>query len=106
LVIGGDAEVTTTDSHANTAVAGIVSTNPAYTLNAQAGTDATHPYIALKGRVPCQVVGPIKKGDLLVTSSIPGYAERAKEGDSPNAVLGRALEDCTTLHCTIEVMVI
>jgi hypothetical protein len=106
LIIGGDAEVTTTDRHAHTAIAGIVSTNPAYTLNAQAGDDITHPYIALKGRVPCQVIGPIKKGDLLVTSHIPGYAEKTQDGDSPNAVLGRALEDCTTLHGIIEVMVV
>jgi len=93
LVIGGDAEVTTTDRRGNTAVAGIVSTDPAYTLNADAGNDSTHPYIALKGRVPCKVVGPISKGDLLVTSSTAGHAERAHANDNPNAVLGRALQD-------------
>jgi hypothetical protein len=93
LVIGGDAEVTTTERHGNTAVAGIVSTNPAFTLNAQAGEDITHPYIALKGRVPCRVMGPISKGDLLVTSTVSGHAERAHANDNPNAVLGRALED-------------
>jgi hypothetical protein len=106
LVIGGHNEVTTTVDRANTAVAGIVSTNPAYTLNAQAGDDATHPYIALKGRVPCRVIGPILKGDLLVTSSVPGYAERAQTGDHPSAVLGRALEEFGGADGVIEVMVI
>ena len=106
LVIGGTNEVTTTSVRANTAVAGIVSTNPAYTLNAEAGNDATHPYIALKGRVPCKVIGPILKGDLLVTSSVPGYAERAQTNDHPNSVLGRALEEFGGTQGVIEVMVI
>ena len=106
LVIGGHNEVTTTVDRANTAVAGIVSTNPAYTLNAQAGDDTTHPYIALKGRVPCRVIGPILKGDLLVTSAVPGYAERARTGDHPSAVLGRALEEFGGTDGVIEVMVI
>jgi hypothetical protein len=106
LVIGGHNEVTTTVDRANTAVAGIVSTNPAYTLNAQAGDDTTHPYIALKGRVPCRVIGPILKGDLLVTSAVPGYAERARTGDHPSAVLGRALEEFGDADGVIEVMVI
>ena len=93
LVIGGVAEVTTTDRHGNAAIAGIVSTNPSYKLNNDAGNNVTHPYIALKGRVPCKVVGPISKGDLLVTSSTAGHAERAHANDNPNAVLGRALQD-------------
>jgi len=106
LVIGGHNEVTTTLDRASTAVAGIVSTNPAYTLNAQAGDDSTHPYIALKGRVPCRVIGPILKGDLLVTSAVPGYAERAQENDHPSAVLGRALAEFGGTDGVIEVMVI
>jgi hypothetical protein len=106
LIVGGINEVTITSIRANTAVAGIVSTSPAYTLNAQAGDDTTHPYIALKGRVPCKVIGPILKGDLLVTSSVPGYAERAHTHDHPNAVLGRALEEFGGNDGVIEVMVI
>ena len=106
LIVGGINEVTITSIRANTAVAGIVSTSPAYTLNAQAGDDTTHPYIALKGRVPCKVIGPILKGDLLVTSSVPGYAERAHTNDHPNAVLGRALEEFGGNDGVIEVMVI
>jgi hypothetical protein len=106
LVIGGDKEVTTTSIRANTSIAGIVSTNPAYTLNEQAGDDSTHPYIALKGRVPCRVIGPILKGDLLVTSSVPGYAERLRDGDNPNSVLGRALQEFGGERGIVEVMVV
>jgi len=95
LIIGGKKEVTTTAGRANTSWAGIVSKNPAYMMNSEAGTDETHPYIALKGRVPCKVVGPISKGDLLVTSVYPGYAEVYNlDGNvDPNAVFARALED-------------
>jgi hypothetical protein len=93
LVIGGSNEVTTTDQRAATSIAGIVSKNPAYTLNAEAGPDQTHPYVALKGRVPCKVVGVVHKSDRLVTSTRPGYAETFQQGDSEGAVLGIALED-------------
>ena len=106
LIIGGSAEVTTTTRHGDTARAGIVSTNPAYTLNAEAGDDSTHPYIALAGRVPCKVKGFVRKGDMLVTSTEPGYAEAAHANDNPNAVIARALEDFEGTTGVIEVMVV
>ena len=40
---------------------------PAHLMNADAGDDDSHPAIALAGRVPVKVVGPVYKGDLLVT---------------------------------------
>ena len=106
LVIGGDKEVTVTEERANTSVAGIVSKNPGYMMNSEAGSDETHPYIALKGRVPCQVVGTILKGDLLVSSTRCGHAEAFKEGDSPNAVIAKALEDNFEGFAVIEVLVV
>jgi hypothetical protein len=105
LVIGGNAEVTMGHAHGDSKVAGIVSKNPAYRMNDEAGPDETHPHIALKGRVPCKVIGPVRKGDLLVTSSYPGYAERATDHDSPNAIVGRALEDFNGVKGLIEVKV-
>ena len=92
LVIGGEKEVTISTTPADTRVAGIVSKNPAYMMNSEAGNDETHPYIALKGRVLCKVVGPIKKGDTLVTSAVAGYATSA-EWAHPGSIIGKALED-------------
>lgn len=92
LVIGGDKEVTVTTERASVAVAGIVSQNPAYMLNCDAGNDETHPYIALKGRVLCKVTGSVKKGNMLVTSNMAGVACAWQQGDDPNAVIGKALE--------------
>ena len=106
LIVGGAKEVTMATRHGHIAVAGIVSTNPAYTLNAEAGDNDTHPYIALKGRVPCKVTGNIVKGDILVTSSRPGYAEKFHANDHPLSAIGRALEDFNGPEGVIEVMVI
>jgi hypothetical protein len=106
LVIGGTAEVTTTYIPGDVKVIGIVSKNPAYRMNSEAGTDETHPYIALKGRVPCMVVGRVRRGDLLVTSSTPGYAQVMTEDHSSNAVIAKALGSQDQGYGVIEVLVI
>jgi hypothetical protein len=92
LVFGGEAEVTTTTMLSDTKVVGIVSTDPALKMNSAAGNSQTHPYIALKGRVPCKVIGKIEKGDLLVTSSTPGYAKASLGVPMIGTVIGKAIE--------------
>lgn len=106
VVIGGSKEVTVTSIKGNTAVVGPVSKNPAYKMNSEAGTDETHPYIALKGRVPCKVVGKIEKGDLLVTSAYLGYATVYENADHPSSVFGKALESHLEGFGVIEVLII
>jgi hypothetical protein len=106
LMHGGKQEVTIATFAATTAVAGIVSTKPAYMMNSDAGNDKTHPYIALKGRVPCKIVGPVKKGDLLVASGYKaGYAVKKQDHDSSDAVIGKALENFEGSFGVIEVKV-
>jgi hypothetical protein len=105
LIIGGDKEVTVTSQFADTRVAGIVSKNPAYLMNKDAGTDESHPAIALKGRVPCKVQGYIKKGDLIVTSSTPGYGIAANHVFG-GAIVGKALEEHSEGFGIIEVLVV
>jgi len=73
VVVGGDAEVTACNAHGQDNVIGAVSTNPAYLMNGASGGQP----IALKGRVPLKVYGPIMKGQRLSTSHEPGYAEYA-----------------------------
>ena len=70
LVFGGKQEVTVTTQFADHRVAGVVSGQPAYLMNAVAPGIA----IALRGRVPVKVIGPVHKGDLLVTSDLEGRA--------------------------------
>jgi hypothetical protein len=93
IEFGGVNEVTISQSSHTTRVAGAVSTAPAYEMN----TDLEGEFviaIALTGRVPCQVVGTIHKGDLLVASDIPGVATVLDINlYQPGCVLGKALED-------------
>ena len=79
LVFGGINEVTVSDLRADTRVAGVVSTNPAHLMNGGL-TGSSVVALALRGRVPVQVIGPVQKGDLLITSTTPGYAESAGQG--------------------------
>ena len=107
LVFGGEAEVTACKMDTDVRVAGIVSVNPGLKLNSSAGNSETHPYIALKGRVLCKVIGPVKKGDLLVTSDTPGYARSVMGVDMGHAVLGKSLvTDLTGGEKLIEVFVV
>lgn len=63
VVVGGEAEVTACQMGER--AFGAVSGSPAYMMNAglEGGT-----YIALKGRVPVKVLGPVRKGDKLIAA--------------------------------------
>ena len=89
-MFGGQEEITVSTKALDAKVAGVVSTNPAYLMNDS--IDGTP--IALRGRVPCKVKGPVCKGDLLVTSAEKGVAEVPTGPAIPAyCVLGKALED-------------
>jgi hypothetical protein len=98
VILGGDKEITKSTTAASTDVLGVISTAPAYMMNAAVGDNDTHPFVAMAGRVPVKVVGAVKKGQRLITSDIPGVAIAADIQDIPNSfvVIGRALADKTT----------
>ena len=89
LMIGGDKEVTLATSD-TTAVAGVVSTNPAHLMNGGL-TGPNVVALALTGRVPCNVIGPVKKGDLMVAAGL-GRA-RSESDPKVGTVIGKALEN-------------
>ena len=93
LVIGGDKEVTVTDEAGSLKVIGVVSTDPAYLMNSQANGVA----VALRGRVPCKVIGNVNKGDVLIASDTPGHAMvgALPHTLSPLQIVGRSLESKT-----------
>jgi hypothetical protein len=95
VVFGGEKEITVSDKEADTRIAGVVSTNPAYIMNEEAGDNITHPAIALRGKVPVKVVGPVSKGDVLINSNVAGHAMAANEPLAVCAasIIGKALED-------------
>jgi len=90
---GGFDEVTITTQSHSTQVAGIVSTNPSYLMNSTLTcTNAVE--VALVGRVPCLVVGTIRKGDRLVSSDRPGVAQALNINlYQPGCIIGKALEE-------------
>jgi hypothetical protein len=93
---GGDAEVRATTEQATTRVAGVVSVKPGFIMNE--GQQGTRALIALQGRVPCKIVGKVKKGDLIVASSIPGVAISAGTKALPGTIIGKALQDYDSDH--------
>jgi len=103
VVLGGENEVTienVADSHK---VAGVVTTNPAYIMNALLeGENVVE--VALIGRVPCKVMGPVNKGDLLTTATIPGYAY-ANNAASAGRIVGKSLENFNGELGIVEIMV-
>jgi hypothetical protein len=90
--IGGDNEIRKTTPSEDDCF-GVISTDPAFKMNADAGLDSTHPYVALSGRVPCKVEGPVAKGQRLIPGDTPGTAKAADIEDlTMTNVIGRALE--------------
>ena len=95
MILGGDAEVTQSNKKNSPAIAGVVTTNPAHLMNE--GLEGDHVVaIALRGRIPCKVKGPIRKGDVLIASDIPGHAEAApfRGYQTPSVcVIGKAISE-------------
>jgi len=97
VMVGGSAEITEITTEMSEDVFGVISHKPAYMMNAGAGSDESHPYVAMTGRTPVRVIGEVTKGQRLVTSSTKGCARAVAQGESfsPFNVIGRALETDT-----------
>jgi hypothetical protein len=91
--LGGSAEITQVGDDLSEKVFGVISTRAAYLMNSSAGPDATHPPVAMTGRVPVKVVGSVARGDRLVSAG-NGHARSAQAGEATAFnVIGRALRD-------------
>ncbi len=94
--LGGKKEITAVKYELSEDVFGVISDTAAYLMNAGAGSDQTHPPVAVSGRVKVKVTGRVNKGKRLVSAG-NGLAREAIEGEA-NAfnTIGRALEDKIT----------
>jgi filamentous hemagglutinin len=102
LSFGGSAEVTVSTQDHDTVVAGVVSTDPAYCMNS--GLTGNHVVtLALVGRVPCQVQGPVTPGAMMVSAG-NGRA-RAEANPAMGAVIGKAVQAFNGEVGTIEIVV-
>ena len=102
VVFGGNQEVTVNSVDSDTKVAGVVSTDPGFVMNEGLVSEFVAS-VALTGRVPCFVLGPVKKGDLMVAAGL-GRA-RSEANPRVGTVIGKALEDFDGVEGTIEVVV-
>lgn len=96
LIFGGEKEVTVSNAHMDTKVAGVVSHDAAFAMFK--ACPGYKNLIALQGRVPCRVVGKISKGDLLITSTLPGVAVSAKDNAKAGSIIGKAIENYDSDH--------
>jgi hypothetical protein len=104
--IGGIKEITAAVQELSEQVFGVISTAAGFLLNGSAGTNVTHPPVAVNGRVPVRVIGTVTKGDRLVSAG-RGLARAATRSEmTAFNVIGRALENKTTTgEGTIEAIV-
>jgi hypothetical protein len=100
VMFGGEKEITLAED-GTSRVAGVVSTNPAYVMNATCPGLLTA--VALQGRVPCKVRGKISKGDMLISGG-NGFA-RPNQFPAMGTVIGKALQDFDGYEGVIEVAV-
>jgi hypothetical protein len=94
--LGGANEITRVTDELSEKVFGVISTRAAYLMNSLAGSDTTHPAVAMTGRVPVNTVGLVRKGDRLVSAG-NGLARAAQPGEATAFnVIGRSLNDKLT----------
>jgi hypothetical protein len=99
---GGAEEVTISHYDNDVRIAGVVSTDPSYIMNSGLQGDNVV-IVALTGRVPTRVLGPVRKGDMMVSA---GYGlARAESTPQIGAVIGKALADFNGAEGVIEVVV-
>ena len=102
VVFGGEKEITISKSGNDSAVAGVISENPAYLMNSK----ATGQPVALMGKVKCKVSGFIKKGDMLSTHAPHNGVAKKAHDPAPGTIIGKALEDSDSTEIgTINIVV-
>ena len=104
--LGGAKEITAAADDLSDEVFGVISTRAGFMMNDAAGNDATHPPVAMSGRVPVRVIGTVRRGDRLVSAG-NGLARSALKSEmTAFNVIGRALENKNTQdEGTIEAVV-
>lgn len=106
VCLGGVNEITVAGKEGTNDVFGVISTNPAYLMNKKSNADECDLPVALMGRVPCKVIGPIQKGQRLMSSGLEGAACAWNESYGTLAIIGRSLVNKTSTGIeTIEIFV-
>ena len=109
LAFGGDNEVTRAGGN-STNMCGVVTDRSDLVLNnSLSGTNVVT--VAVIGRVTCEVVGPISKGDVLVIGpsgcpqSVTTLYDFLNDPQAPGTIIGRAIDECAGGYHTINIFV-
>jgi hypothetical protein len=106
LEFGGEFDVTISTTNLSTKIAGIVSTDPSYLMNGDLDS-ANVAIVALQGRIPTTIVGPVGKGDMLVSAG--NGMVTVCNTPLPGSVLGKSLTNFTATEeqptSTIEIAI-
>lgn len=87
--IGGEFEITQENEEASNNVFGVISSDPAYTMNSSLANSLP---VALTGKVPVRTIGLVAKGDRLISAG-QGLAKAGNFTEiTPYNILGRSLE--------------
>jgi hypothetical protein len=98
VCFAGEGKLAACDQANHHAVAGIISTDPAYLMN----SDQDGVALAISGRVPCKVTGAVAAGDLMVSAG-NGMA-MANNSPAIGTVIGKAIEANAGGDAVIEVL--
>lgn len=104
LGIGGENEVTV--YRKGMALAGVVSTAPAYIMNNSVENANNELYlaVALKGKIPCHVKGKVKKGQYIIAGENgKGYGVDDYSFEESKFLIGVALEDSESGEVMVKV---
>lgn len=102
VMFGGSSEITFCNQDACPQVAGVISTKPAYKMNS--GLESPHvATIALIGRVPVKVLGPVTAGAMMVSAG-NGHA-RAEINPAMGTIIGKAIQSFEGDAGIIEIVV-
>jgi hypothetical protein len=99
---GGEAEVTVSMTEGSVRVAGVITSDPGHVMNGGL-KGSTVASVALVGRVPVSVIGPVYKGDMLISAGY-GYA-RACATPTIGSVIGKAVANFEGERGLVEVVV-
>ncbi len=90
VILGGNSEITKTSRAFDDQIFGVISTAPGFLLNAKEKMKEFAYPVALKGRVPCLIDGPVRKGQRIVSSDIAGVGMATDQFDAAT-IIGRAI---------------
>jgi hypothetical protein len=108
LVIGPQGKLTRSTERYQPTVVGVYSTRPGFVGGQPVDEELEgHVPLAIAGIVPVKAStenGPIAPGDLLATSSTPGYAMKTTEA-KPGTILGKALGELASGTGMVDVLI-